>query len=225
MKHAINHHPNISAVCYSTKETQANSMDLGFMVEQNRIEGDIVECGIAAGGNFAFMIIGALAANPSTNRTFWGYDSFQGIQLAGKNDTEQAGIGAITHDVNVPPEQLLKSSGITVHSEVSVWDNLIKWGLHDKARIKLVKGWVQHSMHDDTPEKIAILRLDMDIYEPTIFVLRKLYERISTGGIVIIDDWALSGVRKAVEEFWQEIGINPEIRIIENSTPIWWVKG
>ena len=224
MNHPINHHPNISAVCYSTKETQANSMDIGFNVEKFGIEGDIVECGIAAGGNFAFMIIGALACNPATNRTFWGYDSFQGIQLAGKNDTEQAGIGAITHDVNVPVEDLLVSSGITVHPEDEVRNNLVKWGLWDKARIKLVSGWVQHSMEDQTPDKIAILRLDMDIYEPTAYVLRKLYDRISKGGIVIIDDWALSGVRKAVEEFWEEIGISPEIRTIENSTPIWWVK-
>lgn len=224
MNHPISHHPNISAVCYSTMETQANSMDIGFNVEKFGIEGDVVECGVAAGGNFAFMIIGALAINPNTNRTFWGYDSFQGIQLAGPNDTEQAGIGAITHDVNVPAEDLLVSSGITVHSEEEVRNNLIKWGLWDKVRIKLVSGWVQHSMEDQTPDKIAILRLDMDIYEPTAYVLRKLYDRISKGGIVIIDDWALAGVRMAVMEFWEEIGITPEIRTIENSTPIWWVK-
>lgn len=224
MNHPIIDHPNISAVCYSTMETQANSMDVGFNVEKICIEGDIVECGIAAGGNFAFMIIGALSANPQTNRTFWGYDSFKGIQLAGPNDTEQAGIGAITHDVNVPVDNLLVSSGITVHLEQEVRNNLTKWGLWDKVRIKLVSGWVQHSMDQDIPEKIAILRLDMDIYEPTAYVLRKLYDRISKGGIVIIDDWALAGVRFAVEEFWKEIGIEPKIRTIQNSTPIWWVK-
>ena len=214
----------VSSVCYSTYETQLNSFWAGCRIEANHINGDVVECGIGAGGNFAFMIKGCLSANPNTNRTFWGYDSFQGIQLAGKNDTEQAGIGAITHDVNVPVEDLLVSSGITVHPEDEVRGNLVKWGLWDKARIKLVSGWVQNSMEDQTPDKIAILRLDMDIYEPTAYVLRKLYDRISKGGIVIIDDWALSGVRKAVEEFWEEIGITPEIRTIENSTPIWWVK-
>ena len=219
----ITHQP-IRSVCYSTIETQDHGFKSGAYVEDNGIEGDVVECGIAAGGNFAFMICGCMAINPNTNRTFWGYDSFQGIQLAGKNDTEQAGIGAITHDVNVPVEDLLISSGITVHPEDEVRNNLVKWGLWDKARIKLVSGWVQHSMEDQTPDKIAILRLDMDIYEPTAYVLRKLYDRISKGGIVIIDDWALSGVRKAVEEFWEEIGITPEIRTIENSTPIWWVK-
>lgn len=217
-------YPEVSAVCYSTLETQVHSCAIAKHIEYDGIEGDIVECGIAAGGNFAFMIIGCLSMNEKCNRTFWGYDSFQGIQLAGPNDTEQAGIGAITHDVNVPAEDLLVSSGITVHPEDEVRNNLVKWGLWDKARIKLVSGWVQHSMEDQTPDKIAILRLDMDIYEPTAYVLRKLYDRISKGGIVIIDDWALAGVRKAVEEFWDGIGITPEIRTIENSTPIWWVK-
>ena len=224
LKTVVAEHSNISSVCYSTIETQNVSVAVGAKAELSFIEGDIVECGLGAGGNFAFMILGCLNICPTTNRTFWGYDSFEGIQLAGPNDTEQAGIGAITHDVNVPAEDLLVSSGITVHQEDEVRNNLVKWGLWDKARIKLVSGWVQHSMEDQTPDKIAILRLDMDIYEPTAYVLRKLYDRISKGGIVIIDDWALSGVRKAVEEFWEEIGITPEIRTIENSTPIWWVK-
>lgn len=211
-------HKNIRGVCYSSTETQTNSIQLAMEVEKRGIEGDIVECGIAAGGNFALMMIGA------PNRTFWGYDSFEGIQLAGAKDTEQAGIGAITHDTNVPPDQLLVSSGITVHSEESVIDNLKKWGLYDKVRIKLIKGWVQQSMQFDTPEKIAILRLDMDVYDPTIFALRLLYDRISKGGYIIIDDWALEGVKIAVKEFWKEKGIQPEIHTIENSTPIYWVK-
>ena len=217
-------HSQISSVCYSSIETQYNSFELGYDSEANNIDGDIVECGVAAGGNFAFMMLGCLYANPSTNRTFWGYDSFIGIQLAGSKDTEQAGIGAITHDTNVPSDQLLVSSGITVHSEQEVVNNLKKWGLYDKVKIKLVSGWVQKSMPEDSPESIAILRLDMDIYDPTIFVLRMLYDRISTGGVIIIDDWALEGVRVAVQEFCKEKGIVPHLKTIENSTPVYWVK-
>jgi len=224
MTNSILHYPKISAKAYSTLETQTNSVDMAFMVESSRIEGDIVECGVAAGANFAFMIIGALSANENTSKTFWGYDSFQGIQLAGPKDTEQAGIGSITHNVNVPYCELLKSSGVTVHPENEVRQNLIDWGLWDKARIKLISGWVQETMPDDMPDKISLLRLDMDIYDPTIFVLKVLYDRISKGGVIIIDDWALTGVRRAVEEFWEEEGISPEIHTIDNSTPIYWVK-
>jgi O-methyltransferase len=209
---------SIRSVCYSTTQTQTNSIQLAMEVEKRSIEGDIVECGIAAGGNFALMMIGA------PTRTFWGYDSFEGIQLAGSKDTEQAGIGAITHDTNVPSDQLLKSSGITAHSKQEVINNLTKWGLWDKVKTELVEGWVQKSMENNHPEKIAILRLDMDIYDPTKYVLSLLYDKISKGGYIIIDDWALTGVRLAVEEFWKERGIDPKILTIENSTPIYWVK-
>lgn len=224
MTKSILHYPKISARAYSTLETQENSVHLAFLAESLCIEGDIVECGLGAGANFAFMIIGALSANENTKKTFYGFDSFEGIQLAGPKDEEQAGIGPITHNVNVPYRDRLRSSGVTVHSEDEVRNNLTEWGLWDKARIKLIKGWVQDTLEDNMPDQVSLLRLDMDIYDPTIFALQLMYDRISTGGFIIIDDWALAGVRKAVEEFWQEEEISPVIHHIENSTPIYWVK-
>ena len=77
MNHPIDQYPLITHACYSTKETQANSYQLGYESEWHNIEGDIVECGIAGGGNFAFMMLGCLSANPSTSKTFWGYDPFR----------------------------------------------------------------------------------------------------------------------------------------------------
>jgi hypothetical protein len=90
MKHQTTYN-KISQVLYSTLETQRNSFDLAKYVVDNDIEGDIIECGIAAGGNFATMILGAIENDNGTSRTFWGFDSFEGIQLAGKKDTQQAG--------------------------------------------------------------------------------------------------------------------------------------
>jgi hypothetical protein len=103
--------------------------------------------------------------------------------------------------------------------------NLTKWGLHNY-NIELVEGWVQNSIPvvDDRIEKISILRLDMDVYHPTIYCLQKWWDKISDGGIVIIDDWALDGVRTACYEFFEEKGINPIIHTIENSTPTCFYK-
>lgn len=221
MTHPADNFPQIAGQAYSTLDTLRNSYDLGYKVGMG-IEGDIVECGIAAGANFAMMIKGCIQAEGHTLRKFWGYDSFEGIQRAGRMDTEQAGIGEITHDVNVPDEELLVSTGITVHPMEQVVRNLNDWT--GEANWKLVKGWVQNTVPFDYPEKISILRLDMDVYAPTIFVLRELYDNISTGGFIIIDDWALAGVRTAVMEFWVERGLKPEVMLIPNSTPVYWVK-
>jgi hypothetical protein len=217
----------ISLAAYSTRETQYTSYVLAKGVVKQNIEGCFVECGVADAGNFASMMVGATSLPEGSNRVFWGLDSFEGIQLAGKKDTVQAGIGAITHDTNVDEKELLKSSGITVHPKDQVQNNLNAWGL-GHVTTHLVKGWVQNTITEDLKKKmgkIAVLRLDMDIYDPTIFTLRELWDQISVSGIIIIDDWALDGVRIAVEEFFQEKGIKPFIYPVENSTPVYFVKG
>ena len=215
----------IAGALYSTKETQMNSYNLGKYVVENNIEGDIIECGIAMAGNFASMILGAISLPQGESRKFWGFDSFVGIQLAGKKDTQQAGMGAITHNTDVPYEDLLVSSGITSHSKEQVLNNLGNWGL-GKYNIELVEGWVQNSIPlvDDRIDKISILRLDMDVYHPTLYCLKIWWDKISDGGIVIIDDWALDGVRTACYEFFEEKGITPEIHTIPNSTPTYFFK-
>lgn len=219
MKNRLN---QISGHLYSTLETQQNSFDMGKYVVDNKIEGDIIECGIASGANFATMMLGA---SEDLSRTFWGFDSFEGIQLAGKKDTLQAGIGAITHDVNVPDSELLISSGITSHSKESVLINFKNWGV-DNFNIKLVEGWVQNTIDTviDEIKSISILRLDMDIYNPTKYTLEKLYPLITKGGVIIIDDWELDGVRIAVEEYLKENKIKAKMLSITNSTPKYFFK-
>ena len=203
---------------YSTIETLENSYELGKQVIEKEVPGDIVEMGIAHGANLTAMLRGAIG------RKGWGCDSFEGIQLAGKNDTEQAGIGKITHNVNVPADELLKSSGITVHPEEEVKKNLSRWGVDN--RVKLVKGWVQKSLPGVEKEikSIAILRLDMDVYDPTIYALERLYDKVSNGGIVIIDDWNLAGCVKATQDFFKVKGINPTLHKVKNSNPVFWIK-
>ena len=212
----------ISHSVYSTPETQRQSYEIGDYLRNNSIEGDVVELGVAAGGNFATMLMGCRDAG--IMRKGWGFDSFQGIQLAGKKDTSQPGIGEITHDVEVPDEALLVSSGITVHPKQNVIDNLTSWGLYDN--VELVEGWVQHTLpvYADKIDKIAVLRLDMDIYYPTKIALEFLFDKVVKGGVVVIDDWALDGARLACEEYFESIKYKPTYIAVPNSTPVYFYK-
>lgn len=217
----------IGEVVYSTAETQRSSFELAQRVELQNIDGCIVECGIAAGGNFAAMILGVLSVNENTQRNFYGFDSFEGIQLAGKKDTLQAGIGAITHNVNVPDEDLLVSSGVTVHSKKCVIDNLTRFGLYKKCNIELIDGWVQNTITQQVVSdlgNIAILRLDMDIYAPTKYTLEMLFNSVVRGGVVIIDDWELDGARIACNEYFESICYAPKYIKVKNSTPVFFIK-
>lgn len=42
----------------------------------------------------------------------------------------------------------------------------------------------------------------MDVYEPTAFVLDKLFDRLVPGGLIVIDDYnTVEGATTAVDEF------------------------
>ena len=47
-----------------------------------------------------------------------------------------------------------------------------------------------------------MLHLDLDVYEPTKFVLEILYKKISKNGIILLDDYShIKGATLAVDEF------------------------
>jgi hypothetical protein len=61
---------------------------------------------------------------------------------------------------------------------------------------------VEDTIPAQTPEQIALLRLDTDWYESTRHELQHLYPRLAENGALIIDDYGdWLGARKAVDEF------------------------
>jgi hypothetical protein len=141
------------------------------------------------------------------SKVSFGFDSFQGIQLGNVKDGEQPGIGKFLHDPTLPEDELLKSSGITSYSKSAVTQNLMKWKVFNN--VKLIEGWIQNSLTSEIIndiKSIAILRLDMDMYAPTLFALEKLFPLISKNGVLIIDDYALKGCRAACDEYFSMIG-------------------
>lgn len=56
--------------------------------------------------------------------------------------------------------------------------------------------------------KIALLHIDVDVYEPSIIILNNLYDRVVKGGVIILDDFALvAGATKAIDVFFVDRGI------------------
>jgi hypothetical protein len=69
---------------------------------------------------------------------------------------------------------------------------------------------VEETIPGVMPFKIAILRLDTDWYESTRHELVHLFPLLTTGGVLILDDYGhWQGARKAVDEYFAE-----------NNTPI-----
>lgn len=86
-------------------------------------------------------------------------------------------------------------------------------GLEDNVR--LVEGDVLKTLSAYLAEndqcRIALLHLDMDVYEPTRHVLELCWERLVPGGLVVVDDYnAVPGATRAVDELLRRHGLRIE---------------
>jgi len=210
----------ISKFAYSHKETVLHTHNTASSLIEDMVQGCFVECGVGAGAQIAAMQV----ANEKMKgeRVIWGFDSFKGIPLAGPHDAEQPGIGAITHDVSVPENERLVSSGITAHSIQNVENNIKRAGV-SIIGIRLVEGWFQNTLYKykEVLYPISLLRLDGDLYESTICCLENLYPLVVEGGVVIIDD-NLVGVTKALQDYFGNQ--MPDIKYVEGTEVRYFVK-
>lgn len=203
---------------YAKRDAIQLTYDLTRKVVEQNIPGVLVECGVAAGAQIGVM--GHCLRKMDANRTIYGFDSFQGIPLAGPNDNEQPGIGAIDPNRPIPSDlrELLKTSGVAVHSLDNVQANLVRWKLN-LAQFRLIPGWFQDTMPVNDIDKIALLRLDGDLYESTKVCLERLYPKVQRGGFVIIDDYALKGCNQATKEYWATLKEPPKIIPVNPASP------
>lgn len=170
-------------------------------IEDNSIDGDIVECGVWKGGS---MMVAAkkLMIRNTKSRNIVLFDTFDGMSDPSSED--------ISYD-NYRAKELLSSS--QKNNPNSIWcyapieevkENLYKTG-YTREKIHFIKGKVEETLQNNVPDKIALLRLDTDWYESTYMEMKILYPRLQRGGILIVDDYGhWSGAKKAIDQYVQE---------------------
>lgn len=210
----------IGKLASSRFETVCNSYKLALHAIKEGLSGAFVECGVAHGSQIAAMGYACKVAR--VKKDLWLYDSFRGIPMAGPKDTVQPGVGAIKHNVSLPERERLRPIGPGQNRSLSrVKANLRNWGISLDSCV-FVPGWFQDTVMNKFPEKIAILRLDGDLYESTKVCLENLYRLVVPNGFVIIDDYALTGARDAVHEF---MGGAFKYNVVPTTNKvIWWRK-
>lgn len=158
------------------------------------VPGDLVECGVAQGGS-ALLIALVNKKYGGDLRRLWLFDSYEGLPEPTSEDFQKGKTG--THVRPLP-----KGSCLGTIEDVSRL--LFQENSLSPATIELVKGWFQESLPitRDRLGPIALLRLDGDWYESTKICLEMLFDRVSEGGFVILDDYfSCFGCRRATEEF------------------------
>jgi O-methyltransferase len=179
------------------------------------IPGGYMETGVWRGGSSIFARAVIRAHGEGSQRVSYVCDSFAGLPVGHKElDWEDVGWD---HTPYVEVD------------EARVARHFHELGFGNDENIVFVRGFFNHTMPIlasswmNTDEKLAILRLDGDMYESTVDVLYHMYERVSVGGFIIMDDWYGFPAQRACADFFEVHGINPEIIRID-TLAAYWVK-
>ena len=175
---------------------------------EDGIAGDFIETGVWRGGAVIFMR-GILKAYGVEDRIVWAADSFAGLPP-----------GDLAKYPKESPAAFDQHADLAVSLE-QVQRNLARYGLLD-GQVKFLKGWFRDTLPTAPMEKLALMRLDGDLYESTMDALVALYPKLSTGGFAIIDDYNLvASCNEAVDDFRRERGIAGPISLIEGGGSFW----
>jgi Macrocin-O-methyltransferase (TylF) len=172
------------------------------------VPGDFIETGVWRGGAVIFMRA-LLKAQAVTDRTVWVADSFEGLPKpdAAKYPADSGDIHYLISDLAVSLEQ--------------VQANFQVFSLLD-AQVQFLKGWFKDTLPQAPIKKIAVARLDGDIYESTMDALVSIYPKLSVGGYLIVDDYgAVLGCKKAIHDYRAAHGINDPIKEIDGIGVFW----
>jgi len=170
------------------------------------IPGDVIETGVWRGGATILMRAVLLAHGVRDRRVFVA-DSFEGLPAP---DPAHAADAGDQHD----------RVGFLAVSKEEVEQNFERFGLLDD-QVVFLKGWFKDTLPAAPISRLAVLRIDGDMWGSTMDALSALYPRLSAGGYCIVDDYALPGCRAAVDEYRRQAGIATPIESIDWTGIMW----
>jgi hypothetical protein len=174
-------------------------------LEEAKIDGAIVECGVWRGGSI-MIAIATLNLLKSRDREIFLFDTFEGLPkpdpVLDVDIWDNKG-----HDGWILEARSVESSNWAYASLDDVRSNVLGLG-YPESLIHFVKGMVERTIPGQSPDKIALLRLDTDWHSSTKHVLEHLFPALVPGGVLIMDDYGhFIGARKAADDYFNEHGI------------------
>lgn len=174
----------------------------------DNVPGDLIETGVWRGGACIFMRA-VLKAYCVDDRRVWVADSFNGVPPP---DAEKypADAGLNLNDYPV----------LAVAIE-AVRESFARYDLLDD-QVGFIEGWFRDTLPTAPIQRLAVLRLDGDLYESTMDALTNLYPKLSVGGYVIVDDYgAIGACAQAVHDFRKAHNIADDLVRIDWSGVLW----
>jgi cephalosporin hydroxylase len=165
-------------------------------IRENRVVGDLVESGTRRGGAGIFMR-GFLEVYEMSDRRVWIADRFDGHGSAGVE-----GIPGLAFDIS------------------AVREGFARFQLLDE-KVVFLQGPPSRSFSEAPIESVALLRIDSRDPDEIRAVLGLLYDRVASGGFVLIDGYSVEACRDAVDAFRSERGVAEQLERIDWSAAAW----
>lgn len=189
--------------------------NLHFCVEDvlaRKVPGDLMETGVWRGGA-AILMRAILKVNGVIDRRVWCADSFEGLPPP---DPQK-----YPHDANLELN-VYKELAISLEE---VQTNFRRYNLLDD-QVRFLKGWFRDTLPGAPVERLAVLRLDGDLYESTMDALTALYPKVSSGGYLIVDDYGdIPACKQAVHDYRDRHGVREDIVPIDHAGVFWMKQG
>jgi O-methyltransferase len=174
-----------------------------------RVAGDFFEAGVCAGGAAIFLRALQVAFGES-HRRVWAADSFQGLPSP---QAEPDVLHKLDFTEPCQPWFAFSLEGVR--------DNFARYDLLDD-QVRFLPGWFSDTLPTAPIERLALLRIDADLYQSTREVLEALYAKVVPGGFVIVDDYgAFVPCRQAVDEFRAKRCIAQPLRRVDRHRVFW----
>jgi hypothetical protein len=178
-------------------------------VLRENVPGDFIETGVWRGGA-CIMMRAVLKAHGATDRRVFAADTFAGPPAPSRGNEADKKADFHGH----------KDFAVSL---AEVKGNFARYGVLD-AQVVFLEGLFKDTLPKAPIERLAVLRLDGDMYESTMDGLNNLYDKVSSGGSVIVDDYFLfESQREAIDEFRKKRQIETPIVQIDDFGG-YWVK-
>ena len=190
----------------------------------HKVEGAFLEAGVWRGG--AGVLMRHVSQVLCDKREVVLLDSFEGMEDIAAASLDEVGDERDKLCAEILNEAERYFGQPVIHASVDEVRGNVRKLLGTDEGFTFLKGWFSPRFPWDEVPKLALIRLDCDYYQPTLCCLEHLYDKLSGGGVVILDEYYLEhmGEGRAVDEFRESRKIEaPLIRIDDNSC--YWIKG
>ena len=176
-----------------------------FFLQTLDVPGDIAELGVFRGlGLMSWANFLEAHAIGDRTKVVHGFDNWRGFTHIDSADGENY---AQTHKEvgGFSPEAYFKELQAAI--DIFDADRFIPY----KARVNLVEGDIENSVAEFVQAhpgvRFSLVHFDCDLYRPTKAALTAMWDRVSRGGVVLFDEYAIKewpGETQAVDEFLAE---------------------